>query len=70
MRELFRQHLDGDRALELGVAGFVHLAHAASPEGGDDLIRAEAGAGRKGQTVGSIAVRVAKARSLPVHGQV
>ena len=42
---LLRQHLDGDRALERGVAGFVHLAHAAGPEGGDDLIRTKPNAG-------------------------
>ena len=33
------QDLDSHRAVEAGVAGFVDLAHAASPEGGDDLIR-------------------------------
>ena len=39
------QDFDGDRAVEAGVAGFVHLAHAASPEGGDDLIRTKPNAG-------------------------
>ncbi len=43
-RDVLGEDLDGDRAVEAGVAGFVHLAHAPGPEGGDDLIRAEAGA--------------------------
>jgi len=45
VRELFRQHLDGDRALELGVMGFVDAAHAAFADGGDDLIRTKPSAG-------------------------
>ncbi len=39
------QHLDGDRAIEAGVAGFVHLAHAAFANSGEDFIRAEPNAG-------------------------
>ena len=39
------QHLDGDVAFELGVAGAIDLAHAARAEGREDLIGAEFGAG-------------------------
>ena len=42
-----RQDLDGDVALESWVARAIHLAHAACADGGDDLIRAEARAGRQ-----------------------
>jgi len=34
-----RQHLDGDFALEPGIAGAIHLAHASGPERADDFIR-------------------------------
>ena len=37
-RDMFGEDFDCDRAAEAGVAGFVHLAHAPSPEGGDDRI--------------------------------
>ena len=47
---LTRQDLDGDRSIEACVAGSVDLAHAAGSEGGDDLIRAEPGAGAESQT--------------------
>ncbi len=36
-----RQHLDGDRAIEAGVACLVHLAHPAFAELLNYLIRAE-----------------------------
>ena len=39
------QDLDRDRAIEPRVARLVDLAHAARAEGGEDLVRAEAGAG-------------------------
>jgi len=48
--DLTRQDLDGNRSIEACVAGSVNLAHAAGSEGGDNLIRAEAGAGGEGQT--------------------
>ena len=35
--ELGREDLDGDGAVEAGVAGLVDLAHAACPDGGLDL---------------------------------
>jgi hypothetical protein len=37
-REVLRQHLHGDVPAETGVAGAVDLAHAAGPEGLEDLI--------------------------------
>ena len=39
------QHLDGDGAVQAGVAGLVDLAHTPGAEGGLDLVRAEGGAG-------------------------
>ena len=41
------QDLDGDGAVEAGVAGFVDLAHAARAEGDVDLVGAERGAWRE-----------------------
>ena len=43
-----RQHLERDVAIQFRIAGAIHLAHAPGPDGGDDLIRAEAGAGAEG----------------------
>ena len=37
--------VDGSQAVEAGIAGFVDLAHVASPEGGNDLIRTKPNAG-------------------------
>ncbi len=45
--DMLGQHLDGDGAVEAGVGGFVHLAHAARAEGGVDLVGAEGGAAAK-----------------------
>src|SRR2546425_2818164 len=36
--EEFREHLEGDLASELGIAGAIHLAHAAHPDRGDHLV--------------------------------
>lgn len=47
--EELRQDLDCDLAIESRVARAIHLTHAAGPEGGEDLERAEAGAGGEGQ---------------------
>ena len=44
-REHLGQDLDSDVAIEPRVACAIHLAHAAGPEGGEDLVRAEASAG-------------------------
>ena len=47
-RERLRKDFHRDRAIEPRVSGFVDLAHAAGPKGGEDLVRAEAGAGGEG----------------------
>jgi hypothetical protein len=39
--EFSRQHLDRDRAVEPGVAGLVHFAHAAGSERFDDFVGSE-----------------------------
>ena len=46
-REMLRQHLDGDIALQLRIAGAIDLAHAAGTERRDDFVRAKAGPGRE-----------------------
>ena len=43
--DVLRQHLDRDVAPEPGVARAIDLAHPSRPEGGDDLVGADAGAG-------------------------
>ena len=62
------EHLDGDRAVQAGVARLVHFAHAPSPNGREDLVVPEAGAdfewhGLFGRT-GSFYVQ----RGQQVHG--
>ena len=47
-RNTVRQHLDGDLALQSGIKGAVHLAHAAGPEQVEDLIWAEPCTGAQG----------------------
>ena len=42
------QDLDGDHAVEAGVARSINLAHATRTEGGEDFVRTEASAGREG----------------------
>ena len=41
-REELRQDLDRDVAIQLRVAGAIHLAHSARAKQGDDLIRPQA----------------------------
>lgn len=41
----FGQHLQRHVAIELGVAGAIHLAHPAGSEQGDHVVGADAGAG-------------------------
>ena len=41
-REQIGQHLDGDVALEPGVARAIHLAHSAGADRRDDLVDADA----------------------------
>ncbi len=47
-RELWREHFDGDDAIEAGVAGAVDLAHAASADGRDNFIGYRDGRRREG----------------------
>ena len=49
LRELGREHLDRHMAIEASVLGLVDFAHAPGPEGGDDLVGAETGAGSEDQ---------------------
>ena len=42
------QHLDGDRAVQAGVGGFVHLTHAAGAERGFDSGKGRAVVGAQG----------------------
>jgi hypothetical protein len=46
----FGQDLDRDDAIEPRIASLIDLAHAARSDGGENLVRAEAGTGGKGQT--------------------
>ncbi len=50
VHEEIGQDFDRDVAIQLRVAGAIHLAHTAGAQGGEDLVRAEADAGGKGQT--------------------
>ena len=45
IREGLRQDLQRDVSVELGIAGAIHLAHAAFADLGDDGVRAEGSAG-------------------------
>ena len=47
-RDRCRQYLDRHRALQIRVGRAIDLSHAAGPDGRDDLVRAETGAGLKG----------------------
>ena len=49
MRKRDRKHLDRHFALQLHIARAIDLAHSANANGGEDLVRAEARAGRQGQ---------------------
>ena len=57
-----RQDLDGDRAIEAGVAGRVDFAHAACTDGGLDLIRPEARS--RGETHGNLRAKDAEGRRV------
>ena len=50
-RELVGQDLDRDIAIEPGIAGTIHVAHAAGAERSNDFVRAEARAGGEAQGV-------------------
>src|SRR5262249_26275528 len=47
-----RENLDGHIAAQARVAGAIDLAHPASAEGTDNLVRAEANAGGQGHACG------------------
>ena len=47
-----REHLDGDVAIEPGIARAIDLAHPSLAQFGGDLIGAEAGAGCEGHGCG------------------
>ena len=49
VRERVGQDLERDVAIQLRVAGAIHLAHAAFADLGGDFVDAEAGAGSEGQ---------------------
>ncbi len=65
--EAVRDHLEGHLASELRVARAIHFAHPAGPEGGENLVRAEASAGRKTHRMfGSSTARLyGRMRSFP-----
>ena len=52
LRKPGRKDLDGYVAIEASVPGIIDFAHPAGPKGRLDLVRAEARAGREGQTRG------------------
>ena len=58
------QYLHRDLAIELRIARTEYLAHPAYADAGDDVVDAEARAGRESQTAGSITVSVAGTRSI------
>ncbi len=47
VRDLWREHLDRDLAVELGVAGPPHLTHPTGPDGGENFVAAEPVTGLK-----------------------
>ena len=51
IRQLRREHLYGDHAVEAGVAGPIHLAHASGPDEGQDLVGAKPRAGLQGHVL-------------------
>jgi hypothetical protein len=46
-REGIREPLDGDFAIQLGVAGQIRLAHPTCAQRGEDFVRSDFGAGRR-----------------------
>ena len=66
----WRQNLDRDLALQLGIGGPIYFAHASGADLRGDLVDAESSAWSQSQTAGSIAFRVARTRSLLCNGVV
>jgi hypothetical protein len=58
-----RQNLDGDLAIEDGIGGAIHLAHAAHTEQRGDFKWAEARAWRQSQGIGGI-IRAAAVKNV------
>ena len=46
VRDSWKENLDRDVAIQLGIVGSIHLTHAADPKGGENLKGAEMRAGR------------------------
>ena len=63
-----RQNLDCDLAFQLRVRRAKHLPHPAFADLRGDVVDTEACAGSEGQTVGSIAVSLARTRSILCNG--
>ena len=51
--DVFGQNLDGDGAVEPGVARFVHFSHTSSSDRGEDFVRTEFATCRKGHLSGT-----------------
>src|SRR5262245_2610877 len=60
--------LDRDQPIEPRVARLPHLAHAAGAKGGQDLVRAEAGAGDQGQEAWSWIIGTRATTSYVLEG--
>ena len=60
------QDLDRDLAIQLRIARAIHLAHAAGAQQGDDLVRAEAGAGAEGHAVTHAGTKAIARTGLPL----
>ena len=67
-RERGGKDLDRDLTLKLGVGRPIHLPHPAFADRRRDVVDAEARARIEGQTAGSIAVGVARTRSILCDG--
>ena len=56
--DMLRQHLDGDGAVQAGVASLIDLALAAGAKGGLDLVGAKRGTGLEGHGSGNRRARL------------
>ena len=46
-RDVRRQHLDGNHAIEAGILGAVYVSHTSGTKRSENLVRAKASAGRQ-----------------------
>ena len=53
--DAIRKHLDGDRSLQIGIDGAIHLTHVAFAQHGDDFVGAESSA--RGERHGHLSYR-------------